>query len=69
MANRRIIFSLLFGIALSALLLWGLQRRERLFPSKNKAQAVLLEHTLAGVDRVTVERGDTRIGLLLQDGR
>ena len=69
MANRRIILLLVFGIALCALLLWGLQRRERLFPGKNKTPAVLLEQSLAGVDRVTVERGDARIGLLLQDGR
>jgi len=60
---------LLSGIVLCALLLWGLQRRVRFFPAENKAKTILLEHVLEDVDLVTVERGDTRIGLRREDGR
>jgi len=69
MGNRRIILMLLCGIVLSALLLWALQRRVRFFPAEDKAKTVLLEHALDEVDRVTVERGDARIGLRREDGR
>jgi len=68
MGNRRIIYFLLFGIAVCSLLLWGVQRRVRFFPSADKAKAVLVEHVLDGVDRLTVERGDARIGLFKRDG-
>ena len=68
MGNRRIILVLLCGIALCALLLWGVHRRVRILPVENKAKTALLEHVLDGVDRVTVERGDTRIGLRRQNG-
>ncbi len=69
MGNRRIIIFLLSGIAVCALLLWGVQRRVRFFPAQSKARMVLLEHPMEAVDTVTVERGDTRIGLRRQGGR
>jgi len=69
MANRRIILMLLLGIALCALLLWGLRRGTWFLPADNKVKTVLLEHPLDSVDRVTVDRGDARIGLQLQNGR
>jgi len=68
MGNRRVIGFLLSGIAVCALLLWGAQRRERFFPSADKAKAVLVEHVLDEVDRLTVERGDARIGLVNRSG-
>lgn len=69
MGNRRIILILLGGILACALLLWGVQRRGRMFPVESKAKTVLLEHALDGVESVTVERGDARIGLRRQGGR
>ena len=60
---------LLLGIALCALLLWGLRWGAWFFPVDNKAKTTLLGHTLEGVDRIIVERGDARIGLQLHDGR
>lgn len=68
MGNRRVILFLLAGIAVCALLLWGAQRRVRFFPAAGKTKAVLVEHVLDGVDRLTVERGDARIGLRKQGG-
>ena len=68
MGNRRVIYFLLSGIAVCSLLLWGVQRRVRFFPAADKAKAVLVEHVLDGVDRLTVERGDARIGLFKREG-
>jgi hypothetical protein len=69
MGNRRVIIFLLSGIAVCALLMWGAQRRVRFIPAQSKVKMVLLDHPLETVDAVTVERGDTRIGLRRQGGR
>ena len=68
MANRRILIFLLCCIAVCSLLLWGVQRRVRFYPVQSKVKMVLLEHALEAVDSLTIERGDTRIGLHRQDG-
>lgn len=69
MANRRVILLLLFGIAVCALLLWGIQRHLSFFPVESKPKTILLDQPLSDIDRVTVERGDSRIGLRMRDGR
>ena len=69
MRNRQIIIILLCGIALCLLLLWCVQRRGCIFSVEPKTKTVLLEHPLDSVDHVTVERGDTRIGLRRKEGR
>ena len=69
MGNRRIIIFLLAGIVVCALLLWGVQRRVRFFPAESKIRAVLFEHPLDTVDRVTVERGGIRMEVRRQGGR
>lgn len=48
------------------LLLWGVQRRMRFLPAQAKVKVVLFEQPLEAVDDVTIERGDTRIGLRKQ---
>ncbi|MDR2848926.1 MAG: hypothetical protein LBW77_00025, partial [Verrucomicrobiota bacterium] len=68
MGNRRIILFLLLGIALCAALLWGFQRRP--FPAGEKTRAALLAGApLDTVTDVTIDRGDTRIGVRWQDGK
>lgn len=69
MGNRRVIFLLLAGIAVCALLLWGVQRRVRFLPADSKARAVLLEHPLDKLESLVVERGDSRIELRRGEGR
>lgn len=59
---------LLCGIALCLLTLLGVQRRGGGLADESKAKSALLERTLDGVERVTVERGDARIGLRRQNG-
>jgi len=69
MGNRRAILFLLSCIGVCVLLLWGVQRRSRFFPSEVKTSAVLFETSLDGVDRLRVERADTRIELRCLSGR
>lgn len=69
MGNRRVIFVLLCGIALCAAGLWALQRHGRFFAAEEPARVSLFSHALDGVERVTVERGDARIGLVRREGR
>lgn len=69
MGNRRAILFLLSCIGACALLLWGVQRRSRFFPTEAKTAAVLFETPLEGVERLSVERADTRIELRRQAGR
>jgi hypothetical protein len=59
MNNRRIILFLLCGIALCSALLWN----KRIFPVEDKPRESLTGTTLDAVERMTIERGDTRIGL------
>ena len=69
MGNRRIIIFLLAGISVCSLVLWGVQRRVRFFPSESKVSDVLFEHPLETVDSVTIERGATHMELRRQGGR
>lgn len=69
MGNRRIILVLLCGIALCSALLWLVQQRQRGFATEGKPKATLLDTTLDAVQRVTIERGDTRIGLARISGK
>lgn len=64
MGNRRILCFLVSCILFCLTLLWAVQRRERSFPEPDKSRAGLTGHTLDGVDRITVEHGDARIGLM-----
>lgn len=69
MGNRRVILFLLSCIGVCALLLWGVQRRSRFFPSKVKTAAVLFAVPLDAVDRINVDRADSRIELRRQSDR
>ncbi len=69
MGNRRVILFLLAGIAVCALLLWGVHRRERFVPADSKTRTVLAEHPLDAVENMVVDRGDTRIELRRSQGR
>ena len=62
-------FFLLTGIAVCALLLWGVQRRVRFLPVDGKARAVLIEHPLDKLESLALERGDSRIELRRSEGR
>ncbi len=69
MGNRRVILFFLCGIAFCAFLIWGLPRYYAYMPVKPEAVAVLTDSDLSGVERVTIDHGDARIGLRLRAGR
>jgi len=69
MGNRRIILFLLTAIAACSLLLWALHQRQRDFAVQEKARPNLIDEALGRVVRLTIDRGDTRIGLALTGDR
>ena len=65
MGNRRVLYFLASCILFCLALLWAIQqRRVRSFSKSDKSRARLIEQALDGVERITVEHGDARIGLL-----
>jgi hypothetical protein len=69
MGNRRIILILLCGISFCAVLLWGLQRKKQTFSREVAPKANIIDAALDTVEQVTIDCGDTRIGLSRISGK